>query len=216
VTRKFKAEGMKEKKIYLLFTDTGTLLTKLIKLYTKKPFNHVSLSFDYQLTEIFSFGRKKHYNPFTGGFVSEKLGRGLFKKARCEVYSYTISEMDYDQMIKKVRQMEAEKDLYKYNFIGLFAIILNLNFNRKNAFFCSQFVATIISEKMDALDKIPCLVTPQDLMNLDKLQLVYKGELNYYPPNKKELMENTAKERVWKQIISYTIQQTMLRRKKVS
>ncbi|MFD2679180.1 hypothetical protein [Bacillus seohaeanensis] len=51
MTRKFKAEGMKEKKIYLLFTDTGTLFTKLIKLYTKKPFNHVSLSFDHQLTE---------------------------------------------------------------------------------------------------------------------------------------------------------------------
>ena len=37
---------MIEKKVYILLTDTGTLFTKLIKLYTKKPYNHASISFD--------------------------------------------------------------------------------------------------------------------------------------------------------------------------
>jgi hypothetical protein len=172
---------MGEKKIYILFTATGSWLTKLIKLYTKKPFNHVSLSFDQQLTETYSFGRKSSSNPFIGGFVREKIAEGLFKKASCQVYSYTIPESDYKQMKMKVRQFETEKDLYKYNFIGLFAIILNYDLRRKNAFFCSQFVATILNEKKYILDKSPNLCTPQDLMDMEHLHLVYHGSLSSYP-----------------------------------
>ena len=49
---------MIEKKIYILLTDTGTLFTNLIKLYTKKTYNHASISFDSELSEVYSFGRK--------------------------------------------------------------------------------------------------------------------------------------------------------------
>ena len=66
---------MTENKVYILLTDTGSLLTKLIKLYTKKPYNHASISFDFELSEVYSFGRKKVENPFHGGFVKEKIYR---------------------------------------------------------------------------------------------------------------------------------------------
>jgi hypothetical protein len=172
---------MKEKKVYILFTNTSSFLSKLIQIYTKNTLNHVSLSFDQQLKEIYSFGRKKSYNPFIGGFVREKIAAGLFKRARCEVYSYSISESDYEQMLTKGRQFESEKDLYRYNLLGLFAIILNYKLKRENAFFCSQFVATILNEKKGVLDKTPSLCTPKDLMEVDQLQLIYKGLLNSYP-----------------------------------
>ncbi|KOP77682.1 hypothetical protein ACFFHH_24365 [Cytobacillus solani] len=179
---------MEEKKVYIIFTDTGTLFTKLIKLYTKQPLNHVSISFDKQLTNIFSFGRKKPYNPFIGGFVRERIAEGLFKKARCEIYSYSLSEEEYEQMQTKVRQIEAKKDLYKYNFLGLIAIMLRYNLKRKNAFFCSQFVATILNEKKGMLDKSPSQCTPQDLLAVNKLELVFKGNLVLYPHQASEKM----------------------------
>ncbi|MBS4190618.1 hypothetical protein KHA94_10530 [Bacillus sp. FJAT-49705] len=172
---------MGDKKIYLIFTDTGTLFTKLIKLYTKKAMNHVSISFDDQLNEIFSFGRKKRYNPFIGGFVREKIAAGLFKKAKCEIYSIAISESEYEQMQVKVRQIEAKKDFYKYNLLGIFAIILNYNLKRENAYFCSQFVATILNEKKELLCKSPSLCTPQDLMGIYGLQFIYKGDIILFP-----------------------------------
>ena len=67
---------MTEKKVYILLTDTGTLFTKLIKLYTKKPYNHASISFDLELLEVYSFGRKTARNPFIGGFVKEDVNKG--------------------------------------------------------------------------------------------------------------------------------------------
>ncbi|MCH1626388.1 hypothetical protein [Fredinandcohnia quinoae] len=171
---------MEERRVYLIFTDTGTLFTRLIKLYTKKRYNHVSLSFDHQLQEIFSFGRKKPYNPFIGGFVREKIDEGLFKKAKCEIYSFTISESNYNQMRMKVKQIEEKRDSYKYNLIGLFAVMLKYQLNRKNAFFCSQFVATILKEGQVVLDKSPCQCKPHDLLGIQSLKLIYRGKLHFY------------------------------------
>ena len=46
------------KTIYIVLTDTGTLLSKTIGMYTRKDLNHASIAFDEQLTEMYSFGRK--------------------------------------------------------------------------------------------------------------------------------------------------------------
>lgn len=64
---------MTEKQVYILLTNTGSLLTKLIKIYTKKPYNHASIAFDRNLSEVYSFGRKAARNPFIGGFVKDRI-----------------------------------------------------------------------------------------------------------------------------------------------
>lgn len=37
------------KKIYLILTHTGTILSKIIRTYTKDEFTHVSISLDNEL-----------------------------------------------------------------------------------------------------------------------------------------------------------------------
>lgn len=101
---------MIEKKIYILLTDTGTLFTKLIKLYTKKPYNHASISFDSELSEVYSFGRKTARNPFIGGFVKEDVDKGLFKEANCAVYALTVNEVQLQKMICYIKEIEAQKE----------------------------------------------------------------------------------------------------------
>ncbi|MCT2538212.1 hypothetical protein NC661_10730 [Aquibacillus koreensis] len=173
---------MRNKKVYLLFSDTGSLLTKCINLYTKTTLNHASIAFDLELTEVYSFGRKRPHNPFIGGFVRENLQTKIFHKARCAVYSFTITEADYDQMLYRIKEMEKHRHEYRYNFIGLFGVALNKELERKNAYFCSQFIATILSEcGIYQNSKPSCLTKPQDLMDWHQLQLVYQGELSKYP-----------------------------------
>ena len=171
---------MNEAKVYLLFTNTGTMFTKLIQLYTKHALNHASIAFDEQLEEIYSFGRKKPYNPFIGGFVKEQVNEGLMKNAECAVYSLSVSKEEYELMREEVRRIEQRKEQMKYNLMGLFAIIFNQTWERDNAFFCSQFVATVLNRKKGLLYKVPCLITPQDLIKIERLELVYEGKLSYY------------------------------------
>src|SRR3954453_3641230 len=114
-----------ERKVYLLLTNTGSFLTKLIKLYTKKPYNHASIAFDYDLKEVYSFGRKTAGNPFIGGFVKEDVRAGLFKQADCAIYSFTVTEAQLQKMYHYLHEIEVQKNHYRYNFLGLFGVMLN-------------------------------------------------------------------------------------------
>lgn len=165
-----------ERKVYLILSDTGTLFTRMIKLYTKKRYNHASLSFDPHLLEIYSFGRKKPRNPFIGGFVKECICTGLFKQADCAIYSSCISEEQYEKMLRFIKGIEERKELYRYNFLGLLAIPLNKTINREYAYFCSQFVASVLQEgQVIPFNKHPSHMTPHDLLQADSFQLIYQG-----------------------------------------
>jgi hypothetical protein len=180
---------MVEKQMYLLLTNTGSFLTKLIKLYTKKPYNHASIAFDGQLTEVYSFGRKTIRNPFIGGFVREDVKAGLFKQADCVLYSITVTEEQIKKMHHILKEFEAQKKDYRYNFLGLFAVMFNIPIKRKKAFFCSQFVAFLLKESnIIDFDKPLPLITPHDLQRASKCQFIYEGKLKeYYNKNKAEL-----------------------------
>lgn len=181
---------MKKQKVYILLTDTGTLFTKMIKLYTKKPYNHASIAFGRNLMEAYSFGRKNPRNPFKGGFVREDIQGHLFQQARCSVYCCTVTDDELQKMNDYVDEMEAKKDLYRYNLIGLFAVIFNKPLERRNAFFCSQFVATVLLEcNVVAFEKPLSLITPHDLQASPEFELVYQGSVaGFYTGTEMELM----------------------------
>ncbi|MCG7343206.1 hypothetical protein MHZ92_03610 [Sporosarcina sp. ACRSL] len=167
--------------IYIVLTDTGTLLSKAIGMYTRKDLNHASIAFDEQLTEIYSFGRKQQYNPFLGGFVRENVMEGIFREADCAVYRCEVSTEAYLRIRQKIAQFELNQRNYKYNFIGLFGVALNREIRRKRAFFCSQFVATVLQEsEPHRLMTRPCLTMPHHLACLPHMELVYEGDLKTY------------------------------------
>ncbi|MDM5327145.1 hypothetical protein [Neobacillus sp. CF12] len=181
---------MTEKQVYILLTNTGSLLTKLIKLYTKKPYNHSSIAFDQHLSEVYSFGRKTARNPFIGGFVKEDVRMGLFKHADCAIYSITVSESQLQNLRHYLQEIEAQQKQYRYNFLGLFGVMFNRPLKRKNAFFCSQFVAYILNKStIMKFEKPLGLIAPYDLQCVSNLHLVYEGKLkDYQNENKAEMV----------------------------
>lgn len=167
--------------VYIVLTDTGTWLTKLIKCFTKRPLNHASISFSKDLKETYSFGRKHPNNPFIGGFVQEDFNGKLFRCATCAIYRCNVSPSDFKKMEQCLKQIENHKHDYKYNFIGLFGVLLNKEIRRKNAFFCSQFVATILKNGGITLNNKPAgLIEPSDFAENEATQLVYAGQLHTY------------------------------------
>ncbi|WP_066186006.1 MULTISPECIES: hypothetical protein [Gracilibacillus] len=169
---------MGQKHIYLLFTNTGTLFTKAINLYTKADYNHASIALDLSLKEMYSFGRKNPRNPFFGGFVKEKAQEEIFQKADCSIYACAINPNQEKRLKEALSFFMNRKEIYHYNLLGLFGVLLNLPIQRKNAYFCSQFVAYILAEAaIVSFDKPLELVTPQDLQEIPTLTCIYKGKL---------------------------------------
>ena len=172
---------MGEEEIYLLLTDTGTILTRLIKSYTKKPYNHASIVFDTELVEVYSFGRKTAKNPYIGGFVREDIHSVLFKQADCAIYSLTVTNDEFQKMYQYIQEMAIKKEYYRYNFMGLFGVLFKKPIKRKNAFFCSQFVASVLKESnVTDFEKDLSLVEPSDLPHSANFQLIYEGRLKDY------------------------------------
>jgi len=174
---------MGEKTLYLLFTDTGTWLSRLIRMFTKQELNHVSIGLDAELKELYSFGRKVSHHPFRAGFVRENRQDPLLRNAACEIYCFHPEEAEYREMIQYIKQIESMKHMYKYNFIGLVGVLLQIEIQRKAHFFCSQFAARVLSHsKIFQFEKPDCFVTPADLRKREVIRLIYKGKLKEYQP----------------------------------
>ncbi|MUK88759.1 hypothetical protein GMD78_10180 [Ornithinibacillus sp. L9] len=184
---------MRERTIYFLFSDTGTYLSRAINYCTKQSLNHVSIGFDAELNEVYSFGRINPRNPFSGGFVREDIRGEFLKQANCMIYSFQLTEEDYHKIRSNIREIEKESQNYKYNFLGLFGVLLQIEINRENALFCSQFVATVLQDCKDfRLNKPICFVTPADIRDQIGLQLIYSGKLGDYPDQLQKEQESLS------------------------
>jgi hypothetical protein len=176
---------MKEKQIYILLSDTGTWLSKIIKWYTKEPLNHSSISLDDELTQVYSFGRKFQANPLEGGFVKEDMQGDLFlnneRPTACALYSCNVSAATYERIRMQLVHMEQHHSDYSYNLLGLLTFVFKLKYVPKNSYFCSQFVSSILRENGVVLvDKPSELVTPADIAKSKLLSLIYRGTLNAF------------------------------------
>lgn len=185
-------EFVAEKPIFIVLTDTGTWFTRMIRLYTKAPLNHTSIAFDPELTEVYSFGRKRPGNPFVGGFVKEDFCGELFRDATCAVYRCVIDERQYSQIRSNIRRFEREAHLYRYNLLGLFGVMFNIQIKRDYAFFCSQFVAFLFEQAgLRIVPKNPSLTTPSDFERAEQLKLIYSGKLRDFIGGNRDPLELT-------------------------
>jgi len=168
-------------RIYILLSQTTSVMTRLIKFATKTPYNHVSLAFDERLEYTYSFGRIMPNDPLIGGFSHERLDTGVFKDAECQLLSLDVTPEQYEKMRDRVAQIEANQTKYKFNLLGLIGTKFNFNLDRKHAYFCSQFVSKVLQEVGLFPEDFPThLVTPCDLANHINLQVEYQGSLADY------------------------------------
>ncbi|RIX49415.1 hypothetical protein D3P08_22990 [Paenibacillus nanensis] len=171
----------REKDIYILLTDTGTVFTRIIRSFTKDPLNHASIAFDEDLNEVYSFGRKNPNNPFFAGFVRENVRGEFFSDSNCALYRCKVSQSTYTSIRSQVQHFVQYQELYKYNLVGILGVLFNIEWERRYAYFCSQFVATLFERGgMSLVDKSPLLVKPGDLQQNPQLELVYRGRLHEY------------------------------------
>ncbi|MBR1592973.1 MAG: hypothetical protein IJ666_08185 [Ruminococcus sp.] len=169
--------------IYLIIAQTGTRPARFFKFITKKPYNHVSLSGDAALSEMYSFCRTYRPFPLPATFNREIVGEGTlgqFSFIPCEIYRISVTRKQKQKYEKIIRHFSENRDIYSYNVLGLFAIYLNIEWNREKSFLCSQFVAYTMDKIGIKLEKPFCMYTPDDFRSFPGAKLIYSGELNSF------------------------------------
>ena len=176
------------KKIYIILTHTGTILSQIIKHWTGDEFTHVSIALDADLEQMYSFGRLNPYNPFWGSFVHEHINKGTFKrfkKTRAEVYSMFITDEQYEKAQKTIAYFKNNKHKYKFNILGLACVSINKKIIRKNTFYCAEFVKHILKViGVTEVNELPKIIRPENFKQLQLLRLEYEGLLRKYKKKK--------------------------------
>lgn len=170
------------KKIYIITTYTGTMLSYLIRNISKTPYAHVSIALNEDLKPMYAFGRLNPKTPFFAGFVEENINEGLYaikKNTKCRVYSLEITDTQYYSLYKNIMIVSDNRDDYDYDTKAL--VYFRPPKERKNKYVCSHFVADmLIKSNIDIFTKHGHEIRPNDFYNLDSLTLEYEGLLSSY------------------------------------
>lgn len=171
-------------KIYIVLTQTNTVISRLIKAKTKKPYNHVSLAFDKNLTEMYSFGRYFRSNPILAGFVKENAKEGLYKikpKTQACVYEIEISDKEKSKLLDFINDYKKKRLRHRFNFLGVVSLYFNKPYRRKYKRFCAEFVSEALhSSGIHETEKSHSLAHPHDFHFIKNATKIYEGLLINY------------------------------------
>lgn len=167
--------------IYLVMSQTGSILSKTIKKVTGDEYNHISISLDDKLNCMYSFGRKYLNIPFIGVFVVENIERTLekFDDTKCKVIEVQLTDEQYQSLRINIGKMLIYHDKYKYNLLGLFLALFKIEFHPKTKFYCSEFVRYILEQSNIDVSMISTIPHP---IEFDKIGCrdVYEGPMKSY------------------------------------
>lgn len=174
-------DGQNRKQIYIVLSQTGTILSRLLHFITKKAYNHSSISLNPELTRMYSFGRRNAYNPLWAGFVKESPHFGTFKRfpqTEITVFSLEVSEEVYVKIEKYLEDMFSRRKQLHYNIVGLCLAAFRIHYKPRNAYYCSEFVRDVLVEyNVEGADQLEPIVHPVDLLKLPGATVVYRGKL---------------------------------------
>lgn len=132
---------------------------------------------------MYSFCRTYRPFPIPATFNKEIVGKGTlgqFNSIPCEIYQIPVTHRQKRTYEHIIHHFSKNRKVYSYNILGLLAVYLNIEWNRKKNFLCSQFVAYTMLKMGIPLKKPFCLYTPDDFRNFPGAALVYQGELNNF------------------------------------
>jgi len=167
--------SLEDENLYIVISCTGSSSSELISVFTRKEYNHVSISFDRDLKTILSYnGGGNVYPP---GLNSEQLEYFNRKEdASMLVYCLEAPKVKKQIVLDKIREINQNGSAY--NLVGLvtkFSV-------RPNIMFCSQFVYSILRyADLIYFTEKAASVKPSDLIERDyyrKLQFCYEIKFN--------------------------------------
>lgn len=170
-----------KKRIYIILSYTGTAYSKFLQIALREKYVHVSISLDRELKEVYSFGRRNPEKMFPTGFVLEDLAKisTVFKDSICQIYELEIEKKQFYLLKKKIKQFYRNKEIYKYNILGLIPINFNIKYERDHHYACSQFVGKMLQDTgICNLEKNYSIIKPRDIENIKCMNKIYEGRIS--------------------------------------
>ena len=132
-----------EHNVYVVFSSTPYRIGKFIRSFTGESYNHVSISLDRELKQMYSFARRFYRTPFYGGFVKESRARYHLKgiPSQIKICRLSVSAEHYNALAARLAAMYERREQFLYNHLSVVTIPFRRLVHLKDAHVCSEFVA---------------------------------------------------------------------------
>ena len=172
--------------VFIVLTYGDNPLGLAISKITGDKWSHVLISFNPQLNPMYTFGTRTHERGRESlfGFTYQSTKDKWYKTkyTKYAVYVMYVNKKAYDKMQERLEYFKNNEKDSEYDFLGIIAIGLNHDTEHHRKYFCSRFVAEILSQGI-GMDKLPSLYRPQELSELNDISLVNAGpDLYDYDP----------------------------------
>ncbi|MCL2456090.1 MAG: hypothetical protein FWD19_00905 [Defluviitaleaceae bacterium] len=147
--------------IYIIISKTGSPASEFISVFTRKQYNHASISFDKNLKTTISYnGGEKVYPPGLNMELLEFFCKS--PESKIMVYSLSCNAEQKKKMLDRIEKINKEGSAY--NILGLF----NNRQHKPNIMYCTQFVYSMLDDVgLAYFEKNNKKISPTDLVELD-------------------------------------------------
>lgn len=132
--------------IYVAFLVTNTNMGKLIRVFTRNQYSHVTLAFDRELSKMYSFARYHVNSPISGGFVVELPERYLCNNSdvMVKLCKLPVTKEEYERIRQEITFFHNNRKEMLYNTLNAVLSLLRKRLKMKNTYTCLEFVTHLL------------------------------------------------------------------------
>ncbi len=155
--------------VAILLTKYTDLFSRFISFISKNGYSHASISIDEEEETFYSFS----YKGFAIEKPKTKKSRKRTKESIC--IRMQVSEKSYSIIKEEIDGFLMNQSKFGYAKMGIVLCMLHIPYKFKNKYFCSQFVAEVLSQA-DAiiLKKKESLYLPNHFLDERECVFPYK------------------------------------------
>ena len=155
--------------IYVVLFSNQSIVSKVIKMWTKSEYSHSAIGFDKKLENIYSYAQDRNdVNSKRIGFTIDNITK-YTEPGRIKVYAIAIPTKYVYRIKKTLNDYIQHMYTTTYNKLAILSIVINKALKKANldkfSMICSQFVYTILSlaNIHTGINKQGIMVTPNDI-----------------------------------------------------
>lgn len=129
-----------EKIITILLIRHYDFFSNFIYMISGKGYTHASIALDNSQKCFYSF----NFKGFSVEYPKKKITLQTQRKSVC--YQLAVSEAVYGEIKKRISDFLEKQNEYQYSRLGLFLCLLQIPHRFQKNYFCSRFVAEILTQ----------------------------------------------------------------------
>lgn len=148
-----------KKIISVLLTRNHGLFSNFLYITTGRGYTHAAIGLGEGNENFYSFNYKGFVEEHPGHRKTGKRG----KESLC--FQFRVSREEYDAVKEQIDKMLENRTSFHYNKTGVISSLVHIPVKRKDAYFCSEFVAEMLkSIEAVELQKQSSLYLPNRLV----------------------------------------------------